>query len=171
MLHNFSFSSNEQNTKPKETKEDIFLFKSFDSNNNRIEEQEKCDNKNFETFSFMDENEKNSTFFEISKNLPSPLFKKIPYNQIKKIIEKDNIIYKKKNIITLEHYNKINNFLGKKTKREKNEKKNNKNNFFISKSYNYSFNNNKIKKIYGSPIPFIRNNNKNDKNRMKSMYI
>ena len=47
-LHNFSFSSNEQNSKPKETKEDIFLLKFFDSNNNRIEEQEKCDNKNFE---------------------------------------------------------------------------------------------------------------------------
>ena len=146
----------------------------------------------------MDENEKNdnSTFFEIenydkdkinileqskniTKSLFCPFYKKIPINQIRKIIEKDNIIYKRKNNITPEHYNKRNKFLGKKTKRKNNDDKNkynegNKgNNFSLNISKIRSMPNlptsqkvsykNKIKRIYNSPIPIrtILNQRKN----------
>ena len=159
-LQNLSFSSNGQNTKQKD---DTIIFNILDLDDNKIEEKEKSVNNNLEEFSFMDENEKSSTFFEISKSSPSTFFKKVPFNQIKKIIEKDNIIYKKKNNITLEHYNKRNKYLGKKTKREKIESKNNIINkcSIESKSFDYCYINNKIKKVYDSPIPY-RNNKKNN---------
>lgn len=86
----------------------------LDKNLSNIDEIPNDFNKNLETFSFMDENEKNdnSTFFEIenydkdkinileqskniTKSLFCPFYKKIPINQIRKIIEKDNIIYKR----------------------------------------------------------------------------
>ena len=97
-------------------------------------ESQECNIKNIETFSFMDENEKNdnSTFFEIEtldkvfsvkqiqseNNLNNGLYQKIPYDKIRAIIQKDNVIYKRKNNITPQHYNKRIRYLGKKIKRD-----------------------------------------------------
>ena len=164
---------------------DINKKEEFEKNLSNIDEIQNNFNKNLDIFSFMDENEKNenSTFFEIEnfdkdkmnaldqsknmeKSLFSPFYKKIPINQIRKIIEKDNIIYKRNNNITLEHYSKRNKFLGKKTKRIKNDGKNNYkegNDFLLNISKTFSLPNlpisqnisykKKILRFYNSPIP------------------
>ena len=88
------------------------------------------ENKNLDTFSFIDESEKNdnSIIFEFenfekekipnpdkSKNSNPTYFTKIPYDKIKSIIKQDNIIYKKKNNISPDNYNKRIRYLDKKT--------------------------------------------------------
>lgn len=145
------------------------------------------ENKNLDTFSFIDESEKNdnSIIFEFEnfekEKIPNPdkskhsnptYFTKIPYDKIKSIIKQDNIIYKKKNNISPDNYNKRIRYLGKKTNRAEKCKfnfslnfKEKKYNPFMSvvdsKNKNISHIN-KVRKIYNSPIP-VRNDTKKSK--------
>ena len=186
--------NNINNKKQRNNKNNEYKLNQVEEKKDSLNETLNIDNKNIETLPFIDENKKsekssflefeildkeiinNNTFKQISDNLTKSFFKKIPYNEIKSIVQQDNIIYKKNNNIPLENYNKRNRFLGKKTKRKNNENtycqkdiKNFMNDIYpfkasISSKSDNSFHIKNKNNIYNSPLSFRSNLKKSKSN-------
>ena len=186
--NNFKNNLNNINyKKQRNNKNNEYKLNQNEEKKESLNEKLNIDNKNIETLSFMDENKKsekssilefeilnkeiinNNTFKQISDNLTKSFFKKISYNEIKNIVQQDNIIYKKNNNIPLENYNKRNKFLGKKTKRNNNVIKNFMNDIYsfktsISSKSDNSFHIKNKNIIYNSPLSFKSNFKKGKSN-------